>query len=417
MIGVDTLPILPTDPGDRNRTSPFAFTGNRFEFRAPGSLQSVGGPMVTINTIMAEALDYIATELETAVADGTDFNTAVQKLLDRDHHQPRRGRVQRRRLLRQVADRGGRARAAEPADHARRAAGADLRGRDGAVREVQGLQPPRDAQPLRDRAGAVRAHRRRRGQADPGDRQHQGAPGRGSLPDRAGAEPAGAAGRRRRGGHLPRSTRSRSRSRTCGPRSARWARRSPPTTAPPRSPRPSTPGTNCCRPWPRFARRPTCSKASSPTTCGRCRPTRRCSTSSVAGNERFDRRPSTVVQGPRPAGRGPFRVNLGGRQGPSAMTTLDDVAQLAAKEQGLAVISTLPGKRFHPGLAGATRVCWPIRSDRRSSTGLRHLRQGEDGQPAAPPATRRSPFDRAGHGRPSRATARLIGPDDPHPSS
>ena len=81
MIGVDTLPVLPTDPGDRNRTSPFAFTGNRFEFRAPGSLQSVAGPMVTINTIMAEALDYIATELETAVADGTEFNTAVQNLL------------------------------------------------------------------------------------------------------------------------------------------------------------------------------------------------------------------------------------------------------------------------------------------------------------------------------------------------
>jgi glutamine synthetase len=81
MIGVDTLPVLPTDPGDRNRTSPFAFTGNRFEFRAPGSLQSVAGPMTTINTIMAEALDYIATELETAIADGTDFNTAVQNVL------------------------------------------------------------------------------------------------------------------------------------------------------------------------------------------------------------------------------------------------------------------------------------------------------------------------------------------------
>jgi glutamine synthetase len=81
MIGVDTLPILPTDPGDRNRTSPFAFTGNRFEFRAPGSLQSVGGPIVTINTIMAEALDYIATDLENAIAGGTDFDTAVQNLL------------------------------------------------------------------------------------------------------------------------------------------------------------------------------------------------------------------------------------------------------------------------------------------------------------------------------------------------
>jgi glutamine synthetase len=81
MIGVDTLPVLPTDPGDRNRTSPFAFTGNRFEFRAPGSLQSVAGPMTTINAIMAEALDYMATELEAALEGGTEFNTAVQNLL------------------------------------------------------------------------------------------------------------------------------------------------------------------------------------------------------------------------------------------------------------------------------------------------------------------------------------------------
>jgi glutamine synthetase len=81
-IGVDTLPVLPTDPGDRNRTSPFAFTGNRFEFRAPGSLQSIAGPMVTINTILAEALDHIATELESLLAAGTEFNVAVQKVLE-----------------------------------------------------------------------------------------------------------------------------------------------------------------------------------------------------------------------------------------------------------------------------------------------------------------------------------------------
>jgi glutamine synthetase len=80
-IGVDTLPVLPTDPGDRNRTSPFAFTGNRFEFRAPGSLQSIAGPMVTINTILAEALDYIATELEALISGGAEFNAAVQQVL------------------------------------------------------------------------------------------------------------------------------------------------------------------------------------------------------------------------------------------------------------------------------------------------------------------------------------------------
>ena len=81
IIGVDTLPILPTDPGDRNRTSPFAFTGNRFEFRAPGSGQTVAVPMIVLNTIMADSLDYMATVLEKAVADGADFDTAVQKLL------------------------------------------------------------------------------------------------------------------------------------------------------------------------------------------------------------------------------------------------------------------------------------------------------------------------------------------------
>lgn len=80
-VGADTLPVLPTDPGDRNRTSPFAFTGNRFEFRAPGSMQTVAGPMTTLNTVMAEALDHIATALETAVADGTEFNDAVQAVL------------------------------------------------------------------------------------------------------------------------------------------------------------------------------------------------------------------------------------------------------------------------------------------------------------------------------------------------
>lgn len=81
IVGVDTLPDLSKDPGDRNRTSPFAFTGNRFEFRAPGSMQTVAAPMVVINTIMAEALDHCASYLEAAVAAGTDFDEAVQSLL------------------------------------------------------------------------------------------------------------------------------------------------------------------------------------------------------------------------------------------------------------------------------------------------------------------------------------------------
>ena len=82
MVGVDVLPELPKDAGDRNRTSPFAFTGNRFEFRAVGSSQSIAGPMVAMNTIVAESLDYIANELERAVeSDPIELHAAVQKVL------------------------------------------------------------------------------------------------------------------------------------------------------------------------------------------------------------------------------------------------------------------------------------------------------------------------------------------------
>ena len=81
-VGVDTLPPLPKDAGDRNRTSPFAFTGNKFEFRAVGSSQSMAGPLVALNTIMAESLDYCATELEkVACGDAAKFGSAVQSLL------------------------------------------------------------------------------------------------------------------------------------------------------------------------------------------------------------------------------------------------------------------------------------------------------------------------------------------------
>ncbi|HET8936595.1 MAG TPA: glutamine synthetase III [Polyangiales bacterium] len=80
-IGVDTLPKLPKDAGDRNRTSPFAFTGNRFEFRAVGGSQSIGDPIIAVNTAVAESLDYMATKLEAAVKGGKTLNIAVSALL------------------------------------------------------------------------------------------------------------------------------------------------------------------------------------------------------------------------------------------------------------------------------------------------------------------------------------------------
>jgi glutamine synthetase len=80
-IGVSVLPKLPRDAGDRNRTSPFAFTGNKFEFRAVGSSFSIGGPNTVLNTIVSESLDFIATALEKATQGGTPLNKAIQDLL------------------------------------------------------------------------------------------------------------------------------------------------------------------------------------------------------------------------------------------------------------------------------------------------------------------------------------------------
>ena len=82
-IGVDSLPPLPKDMTDRNRTSPFAFTGNKFEFRAVGSSQSCAGANIVLNTIIAEALDEICSELEKNVKNKKDFNKELQGILSK----------------------------------------------------------------------------------------------------------------------------------------------------------------------------------------------------------------------------------------------------------------------------------------------------------------------------------------------
>src|SRR5262249_3934035 len=80
-VGVGVLPKLPRHAGDRNRTSPFAFTGKKFEFRAVGSSFSIAGPNTVLNTIVAESLDHVATFLERAKADGKDVERALGELL------------------------------------------------------------------------------------------------------------------------------------------------------------------------------------------------------------------------------------------------------------------------------------------------------------------------------------------------
>lgn len=80
-VGVDTLPPLPTDPGDRNRTSPVAFTGNRFEFRALGSSQSAAGSITALNAMMSDSLGFAADWLERELQKGETFNAAVESFI------------------------------------------------------------------------------------------------------------------------------------------------------------------------------------------------------------------------------------------------------------------------------------------------------------------------------------------------
>lgn len=77
-IGVSALPDLSKDESDRNRTSPFAFTGNKFEFRAVGSSQSIAWPNTVLNTMVAESLDYVTGKIEEAKKKEKDLNKAVQ---------------------------------------------------------------------------------------------------------------------------------------------------------------------------------------------------------------------------------------------------------------------------------------------------------------------------------------------------
>ncbi|HSL69114.1 MAG TPA: glutamine synthetase III, partial [Longimicrobiales bacterium] len=80
-LGSPILPHLPKHAGDRNRTSPFAFTGNKFEFRALGSSQSISWPATVLNTIVAESIDELCEQLESGIAKGQDLEEALQTLL------------------------------------------------------------------------------------------------------------------------------------------------------------------------------------------------------------------------------------------------------------------------------------------------------------------------------------------------
>ncbi len=134
-LGASVLPPLPMHGGDRNRTSPFAFTGNKFEFRAVGSSASLSFPNTVLNTIVAEAIDELADKLE---AKGTDdVPAAVAEIVGRVVRRKQGDLLRRRQLRRGLARRGGAARAQEPAHHAGRAARGGLGSDDRDARQVQ----------------------------------------------------------------------------------------------------------------------------------------------------------------------------------------------------------------------------------------------------------------------------------------
>jgi glutamine synthetase len=81
-LGISSLPILSKDNSDRNRTSPFAFTGNKFEFRAVGSSQSISFPATVLNTIVAESIDYLAEKIR--AKDGKNLNQAIFEILKKE---------------------------------------------------------------------------------------------------------------------------------------------------------------------------------------------------------------------------------------------------------------------------------------------------------------------------------------------
>ena len=123
--GVLVLPKLPRDAGDRNRTSPFAFTGNKFEFRAVSSNQSIAYPNIALNVAVTESLDYIATELEKATKGGKTLGSRDRRAAAEARQGEQADPLQRQRLLEGMGEGSRQARAPEPEEHRRRAAAAD----------------------------------------------------------------------------------------------------------------------------------------------------------------------------------------------------------------------------------------------------------------------------------------------------
>ena len=176
--GVMVLPKLPRDAGDRNRTSPFAFTGNKFEFRAVSSNQSIAYPNIALNVAVAESLDYVATELEKATKGGKSIEKAVAELLPKVIKENKRivfnGNNYSMEWEKEAGKRGL-LNLKNTVDALPQLIGEGSRCR---FREVQGAERTRAPRPLRDHGGDLQQDHQRRRPVDGPDGEPLHAAGR-----------------------------------------------------------------------------------------------------------------------------------------------------------------------------------------------------------------------------------------------
>ena len=184
-LGSPVLPPLPLHGGDRNRTSPFAFTGNKFEFRALGSSMSLGLVNAVLNTIAAEAIDELVDKLEALQAKGKKRDEAVLDVVKGVWKKHKRIVFDGDGYSDDVAQGGRQARALEPAHDAGRAAVARREADGEGVRALRRADRARARVALRGRRRAVLDEAQHRGRDRRVDRADDDPAGRGAVPRRA----------------------------------------------------------------------------------------------------------------------------------------------------------------------------------------------------------------------------------------
>ena len=189
--GVMVLPKLPRDAGDRNRTSPFAFTGNKFEFRAVSSNQSIAYPNIALNVAVAESLDYIATELEKATKGGKSIEKAAADLLPKIIKENKRIIFNGNNYSKEWEKEAGKRGLLNLKNTVDALPQLITKEVVGVVREVQGAQRARAARALRHHGRDLQQDRQRRRSVDGVDGEPLRAAGGARIPEAGGAERGG----------------------------------------------------------------------------------------------------------------------------------------------------------------------------------------------------------------------------------